>query len=1014
MTLSDHEQLNTVADWFDVQFRYFAGPNYGMMTKDGIRATLEPWASPDSPLPNWTEITDRIAYASKFAQILQGSSSVWTADLSGWNYDDALLGLGLSLICWRRFWRPTTAVGLKNLVANGSFEEFVGTRDNSVSDTFTGWQNAYVNDGAGNRIEATAVTAVGATAVKLTKTTQHPFLEQWVSVKSATTYRLVIFQRGDGSAGVARLNVFTTAFSSVFAATIGMAAATWQRCEYTFTTPNDCEQIGIFLSGPAEPGCCYVDAVELVEFYPVGWQPWHIAYCGEIISRNDRNNYQNGKAWQRTVTGLNYHLSGINAPRVTAGRIRVAEGASVTGNTALEPVEAERDKGEFVGGRANVDLANITDGNRNTVYISGTIPAGAAVPFPTPIWDGRVLPSEVFIKPWPGWGLDRSWWVEVYNGRSADNQALASFAAATWEGGAPVYQYSNTGESWQKLTSGQCGIFCAHRKTFDELTGADNNGAEWIVDISQFADIHLSNDAAMRIGNAVIAWAPGGASRDYVFTGKYGTVEWHGATFNSSLLSDGQSFINSMAGQSAAVGNWSVNPYPHPGGNDTGEGPVWVKVTLPDNVCQTLDAVSAASTTIRLDNYRSWMVNKGAWAASKGVINGCVFNWTSRDANGLHGVTWANAPAAPIPANTRCYPYANGEAQTGYPLTATHLVRRKTPVIESYRVYWSQYAALDYTETGWRNDYYDQSHTIRGNSQNLRLTDRLGDSAKGSTGNNYLWVRTILYLIDHMSDGGRAKINEFEADIAQMALDLSGTASLDGQNSSALVRYLVSDWAGVNESDFIDESFDGAHLMGQHALAITPVDRVLDDLARGTGCLADFAPTGGLVWREDAWWPRNGVAPSVVWPFDGNSYRGDVEVNQVPAQVDFVILNAMSLEGDPHSLRVVYPTSLTTEPPVWAMVREVSDKIVALDSDAQAVAQIELEKMVLSNRGARLTVKGSGEWARPGLRVGLYFDYTGAGVEYRTWLIQAVNVNASESGRQRTYQTDLELMAFRG
>lgn len=816
MTLSEHAQLNTVAEWFDVQFRYFSGPNYGMMVKDGIIATLEPWTSPDSPLSNWTEITDRLAFASRFTQTLQGSSIVWSAELSGWNYEDTLLGLGLSLVCWRRFWRST----------------------------------------------------------------------------------------GTGSA-------------------------------------------------------------------PAGWQPWELHFVGEIVSRNDRNNYQNGKPWQREVTGANFHLSGINAPRVTAGRIRVTEGASLTGNEPLATIEAERDTGEFVGGRANVDLANMVDGNRNTVYISETIPTGAAVPFPNGYWDGGIVIMEIFFKPFPGWSVERSWWVEVYNQRTQSHQMGVNFVTATWENGQPIYR--DGGGGWPMLTSGHCAIFCGHRKTFDELTGGDNNGAEWIADISQTSQAKLSDDAAIVVGGQIVAWSPGGVWRDYVFRFDTYTVEHHGLTFNSDLCGNGQSIYN--------AGSWIVNPYPHPGANGTGEGPVWFKVLLPENICQTLDEVSATNTSIRLDNYRAWMVNKETLAPSYGVVNGCVFSWRSRDANGLHGVIWQNAPAAPIPPNTRCYPYVNGIAQTGYPLTATHLVRRKFPTVESYRVYWSQYVARDYTESGWQTDYYEQFHTVQGNTQRLRLTNWLGDGVRGLSGNNYLWVRSILYLIDRMTDGGRTKINEFEADISQTALDLGGTVSLDGQNSSALARYLVADWAGIAESDFIDESFDGAHFMGQHALAITPVDRVLDDLARATGCLVDFAPVGGVVWREDPWWPKNSVAPAVEWAFDGNSYRGDVEVSQVPAQVDFVILNALSLEGDPHSLRVVYPTPLgTTEPPVWAMVREVNDRIVALDSDASLVAQVELEKLVLSNRGARLTVKGPGEWARPGMRIGLYHDYSGAGL----------------------------------
>ncbi len=856
--LTEHQTLNSSTPAFDVQVRYFAGPDYGQLCKDGIYPTLHTWTDPDTPPNGWTEITSRVAYASAFSQSWQSNSITWQAQLSGWNYDEALLRLGLTLVCWRRIWRPT------------------GT-----------------------------VTA------------------------------------------------------------------------------------------------------------PAGWQAWQRWYIGELVSRSDRNNYQNGKPWQRTVTGVNFQLSSINAPRVTAGKIRITDGATVTGTAELADPELERDQGEFVGGGVSVELRNITDGNRNTVYISSTVPQGAAHPFPSPVWDGGSVVTELFIKPHPGWSLQRTWWVEVYNKRSQNNESEVGFQCAVWEGGKQGRTWTiskaddwdvNFVRKWPKLQVGHACVFVANRASFDEYMGSAN-GAAFIADISQFADVELSNDAAIYAGNQIVAWSPGGATRHYEFPTWNGTAVFNDPTLDSNALTAGQSWWSDTGN-----GVFVANDYPHPGANGTGEGPVWVKVLLPENECRTLDEITASSTTIRLDSYRGWLTPLSG-SYSRGIdALGHVFRWTSRDGNGLHGVTWENAPGAPVPASTRCYPYANGIPQTGYPLTATHLVRRKTPVIQSYRVWWSQYDARDYLTPGWPQDYYKPGHVVQGNTQSLRLSDACGDGTNG-----YLWVRTIMYAIDRMADDGRAKINEIEADLAQLALDLTATAALDGGNSGPLAFYLWNTWCGLHQDDFNDLSYEGLHRMGQHALAITPVNRVLDDLAGATGCLVDFSPNGGIIWRENPWWPKNSTASRPIFAFDPNWVRDEVTINQSPAQVDFVILNALSIEGDPHSVRVVYPTPLgTTEPPIWAMTTEVNDRVLAQDADGSLVAQMELERLALSNKGATLTVKGVGEWARPGQRVGLWWDYAGANsLTYRNWLIEQVQVRLSESNGQRGYATTLQLTGFR-
>lgn len=852
---TEQQTLNTTTDRFDVQLRYFAGPNWAAFIKNGL-ATLAGWTAPDTGKPEtWTEITDPVSYASRLTQQLHGASITWTAELSGWNYNATLMGLGMAVMCWRRIWRPT-----------------------------------------------------------------------------------------------------------------GTATA------------------------------------------PAGWQAWERDFLGEFVTRADAHDYQAGNEWQRQVTGYNNWLGRYNAPRITAGKIRVTDGASVTGSEELAQPELEADRGEFVGGTTNVEIANVIDGNRNTVYISDMVPEAVNHPWPPILWDGGIRITELFFKPLPGWPVSRSWWVEVFNQRSQNQQSDCAIRGATYDktndpdndGNGGNYTYWDGDGT--TITTGAKGLFVGHRQTFDELFGADNIGAEFIADVSQKADCVLSDDAAIVAGHTILAWAPGGAPRHYTFPTDGPPFEWNGPTINASLFQPGQSYWwNGSA--------YEINPNPHPGSNNNGIGPVIVKVELPDNVCTTLDVVNAASTTIRLNNYLAWLIPPPRGGQSFGIISDYVFSWSSRDADGLHGVTWVNAPSAAIPAGTRAYPYANGERQTGYPLVATSLVRRKLPTVNHYRVYWSPTTARSYAESGWANDYPEPHHEQQGNTQNLRLTDSCA-----ANGLSHRWVRTIMYLIYGMTDGGRAKVNEIEAELAQLALETTGSPALDGAEVTVLAQYLWNSWAGLPIADFQDATTAGAHPMGQHALAITPLQRVFDDLAQTTGCLVIYPPTGGMQFVDNPWHPKN-MGWLNPYTFDAQNTRGAFELTQQPVYIGYAILNAISLEGEPHAVRYIYPQPVPplTEPPITAMTTEISNRVIARDADAAGIAQMELYRVVNEGRTGRLRVKGVGEWLRPGLAVRTYFDMDGNGIpETQSWLIERVTRNLEMAEQGKRFETTLDLRGFRG
>ena len=933
--ITERQQLNTKTPSFSIQYRYFSGPVFSSVLEDGVTALFNSWTAPDTGRPGgWTEITSRVSFRGSFASKKQGSSVTWTADLQGYDYSEALLGLSVTIVAWRQVYRPTGTVGA-----------------------------------------------------------------------------------------------------------------------------------------------------------PAGWQSWELDFIGQIIERGETLDYRNGEEWTRKVGGIDTFLAGYNGPRLTTGIIRVTEGATVNGSTPLAQPELERDRGEFVGGSTTVSADNVVDGKPNTVYISDTVPASSANSWPGTHWDGWTVVSEVFFKPIPGWPLERSWWVEIFNAREQDDTSGFGLTSGRFLGGDPSndgnYVYDNVSGWPDRLERGHFAVVCANREIFDKLCGGARVGAKFVVDASQYNpnfNLHPTDGGVATGEGGGVAWSPGGAERRYSFWHS-GYAAWNPtAGVDSDLVLTGYSIVWNGGwpgvNNSMRADKFVIEPSPHPGNPGATNDSAWLKVTLPDNVCQLTAPVTGASTVIPLNNYRGWIAPYEG-ETRQGVVQGNVFNWTSRDATGLKGVTWVNVPGAEIPVGTRVYPYENGIAQTGLPLTSTSIVRRKSPVIENYRAWWAYAEARDYNDVGWASDYYTHFHTVTRNSD-LKITDELGIDQSP-----YLWVRTITYVIDRMlsprarltaeaydasvlevddttgwpatgtvsvfqpgaprivksysskdlhhlyltsqmmwiyavgsevinEDFSRAKVNEITADLYQRALDWEGQPDLDGSRSADLAKYILTAWVGLKAEDFVDQSKLSTHIIGQHALAITPITTVLDDLARVTGCIVWYGRNGKIYWRSDHWWPNAEWDPG-EFTFDGDSVRGQASHSNTRSEVSHVILNALSVDGDPHPVRVVYPIpGGNGEPPPWAITKEINELVITRDADGVKLAQMKLEELLLGTRAIRLVTVGPGEWCMPSLKVYTYLDLDGDGSpETVPWLIEEVNTSRDMDESAKSYTTELTLRSFR-
>lgn len=166
---------------------------------------------------------------------------------------------------------PTQTTG-SELLAQPSLEAISGTPDDGTSDTFTGWTRAGVNDGAGNKVEATATAQAGSYALKLTRTTNAslPELYQDVTVTEATDYLLTGYARGDGTARprVTIEDLSHSAGNQYLTARVSLAAAaSYAAFSVAFTTPVGCTSVRVHLLASDEYqayGAVYFDNLSLL------------------------------------------------------------------------------------------------------------------------------------------------------------------------------------------------------------------------------------------------------------------------------------------------------------------------------------------------------------------------------------------------------------------------------------------------------------------------------------------------------------------------------------------------------------------------------------------------------------------------------------------------------------------------------------------------------------------------------------------------------------------------------
>lgn len=160
--------------------------------------------------------------------------------------------------------RPLSGV---ELLENGGFETHTGTADDATTDSWTGWTNAYINDGQGDSALASTTAHNGGHAVKLA----HGAVANWagirqdVTVLPGTVYTLSFWTRGDGTGQLAYL-IFDTPNNVRLTETVdcGVTGTSWVQVKRTITTTPVTTQLSVWFFAPiANNSAAWVDDVSL-------------------------------------------------------------------------------------------------------------------------------------------------------------------------------------------------------------------------------------------------------------------------------------------------------------------------------------------------------------------------------------------------------------------------------------------------------------------------------------------------------------------------------------------------------------------------------------------------------------------------------------------------------------------------------------------------------------------------------------------------------------------------------
>jgi hypothetical protein len=742
--------------------------------------------------------------------------------------------------------------------------------------------------------------------------------------------------------------------------------------------------------------CLWHIAVNGVQNVPYTADYYSVCFLGHIIEGGHEDDYKHGARWTRSLGGADSLLQRSTAPRLAAGRVNLLSNATVTASSTLLVPASEAGTGEFAGALVNVDPENVIDNNINTLWIANDSPHVDALAEPV----GDIY--RVFFSPVAGYDVNKLWWFEVQSGN-------------TW--------FTNEDDvflrydSWEDRTRRV--IICANKPYFEAYFGSEF-AVDEIIDARTLEQGHYHYDEACNPGpdadppgdgncwevlifddatpftlnptagwiqvrdsfnndpRSAVAWNQDGSNVD-ITGGSWGPgVAWDAGpspAINVSTILAGSGLVHETTGSVAT--NWAISPYMVPGENPSKPNTMeWLLFALEPQSAALTAGVSAGATSITLSS------TMGLLDTGSGICESDAFTYTGRTATTLTGIpaTGANALGAHL-LGAQVYQTLDGVTQYGWPCTAIELLRPSTPglaVIMTGRIYFVS-TILPSVVPGtpetvepedpddaanlWKQDY-------DANFISFKARDAVGDPLDYGSylidpGDGPRWIQYVLVIFDEMSDLARARLNEAKLYLAQTQIDNSGLGNLDTLRAGALARYLLG-LSGIT-SGFTDYTFGSTHRIGEHATGIMPYPRVLDDLARITGCCIDWGLAGEITWNHDMWWPM-GMADAQLSPaaiLDSTCLQDTVQYKGTKPDEVGVRIHARTPDGL-HQYDSAWPRETLTSQDQFV---ELDDLVITDPNVVEQLAQTLYYKYGLNYASGMqeitFNVKGAGHWLRP-------------------------------------------------
>ena len=736
------------------------------------------------------------------------------------------------------------------------------------------------------------------------------------------------------------------------------------------------------------------------------WSSWVVAFLGYIREVGVTDTHQQEHAWRAQVEGVAQYLAETDAPAHYFGRTDLAEGKSVQVSGVLRDPYLERNSGEYIG-YPELTGDNLVDGDLATVWVSDDVP--------TITKENRVASrfsiNEVYLR--APTGQPALQWIEIFykNPDGVTDGDLKYYhvvhSGTTWgwpgewrENTVPKTNYLNLDRKGRPMDAdGAFAILCSNRARFEERWGVGN-----AVHVLDWRDFTIGTFSLSTVGD-FIGWfyAGGGALESVVWYGTASPDEfgesgeflgygpgWTGATIPVPAL--GHSFRRNPCGTKTdpdSAGNFLAdegNPTPGLAGDDN---PEWFSVDL-----GTLGIELAAVLTIGETGAMSLNSTLGLTETGYVQIDAEVIAYTGRDDDNdqLTGLTRGVGETDPAehPVESTVTQYT-GESEDSYLVRQVQWRRR--PVLSggefvvptTFKILFGTVADPIYPDdpdwdSSW-TDYWDEGSVIYVTDFPTTATEWSGVPPGGT-----VRARHVLMIIREMSDGGRAKMNEFHVYAATgEVLDGDGEAegTVETPYSGEVIQYLLCDNFGLDASAVT--LTDAGTQFGELPTTKARYLQVIRDLCKKTGCAVYFGLDDTVEHRFSPWYPLRGL-PEVAITWDRDSARR-VELHAPNMHnVSQVVLRARNEQED-RLFEVRYP------PTPLPLGSELVIDDVCLGSVTQAC--LMAEQIFRRRNGplsATLTAVGPAEWVRPGQRhlVTWTLDEEGTLLQGRNFVVNRV------------------------